>query len=66
MVSNLGRLDAASLCALVKWCYTCRLEVPVSASGACQQLLRALKMHELADRLLEDDTELTGERLSPL
>ena len=64
MVSSLGRLDAASLCALVKWCYTCRLEVPVSASGACQQLLRALRMHELADRLQEDDTELTGERLS--
>lgn len=60
MVTSLGRLDSASFRALIKWCYTCRLEVPVSASKACQQLLKALKLTDLASELADDDTDLTG------
>lgn len=50
-VKEYGDMDPRSLHALVKWCYTTRLEVPSSCAQACTSLLERLKLQSLADQL---------------
>ena len=44
----------APLQALLRWCYTCRLDLPYEEVPACLQLLQSAGLTELADEVHAD------------
>lgn len=52
----------APLQALLRWCYTCRLDLPYEEVPACLQLLQSAGLTELADEVhavMNSEGELT-------
>ncbi len=53
--------DPSALQAVVRWCYTARLEVPPAQMGACLTLLHELGLYKLEEELAEEKAEEKGE-----
>ena len=59
-VTDFHGLDPEALHAVIKWCYTTRLEVPVSRTQDTQGTLSSLQLHDLARQLSADTVESQG------